>query len=286
MTRTNFLCALVAVMSLSVATAIAQERTPNRQIKEPVFRVVSTPKSHPMDPALRFAKHGLERCRKDITDYTATMIKRERVNGELLPAEYMFCKFRNGKVAEEKTVVPFSVYMKFLKPSKKKGREVIWIEGENDGKLIAHGSGPIESKFKVKLDPDGKMAMEDNRYPIYDAGIENLIVKLIQKGEEIRKLGGNCEVKYFKNATINKRSCTLIEVRHPKKLPGFDYHLARIYVDDEMQIPIRFASWYWPEVEGGNPQLLEEYTYLNVKLNVGLTNLDFDPDNPNYKYPY
>ncbi len=35
---------------------------------------------------------------------------------------------------------------------------------------------------------------------------------------------------------------------------------------------------------GGQPQLLEEYTYLNVKLNVGLTDADFDDKNPEYNF--
>ena len=31
--------------------------------------------------------------------------------------------------------------------------------------------------------------------------------------------------------------------------------------------------------------LEEEYTSLDRKLNVGLTDMDFNPDNPEYKYP-
>ena len=82
------------------------------------------------------------------------------------------------------------------------------------------------------------------------------------------------------------QGCTLLEVVHPVQRPHFDFHIARIYIDDELRIPIRFASWEWPAVAGGSPQLLEEFTYLNIKLNVGLTDLDFDSGNPNYAYPY
>ena len=31
--------------------------------------------------------------------------------------------------------------------------------------------------------------------------------------------------------------------------------------------------------------LLEEYTYVDVQLNVGLIDADFDPDNPRYDFP-
>lgn len=33
------------------------------------------------------------------------------------------------------------------------------------------------------------------------------------------------------------------------------------------------------------PVLEEEYTYMDVKLNVGLTDEDFDPDNKTYQFP-
>ena len=79
--------------------------------------------------------------------------------------------------------------------------------------------------------------------------------------------------------------CTLIEVRHPQPRPYFDFHIAHIFIDDELDIPIRYAAYSWPATAGGEPILEEEYTYLDVKVNVGLTELDFDADNPAYEFP-
>jgi hypothetical protein len=62
------------------------------------------------------------------------------------------------------------------------------------------------------------------------------------------------------------------------------FKTARIFVDDELQLPVRFASFDWPAEEGGNLVLLEEYTYTDVKLNVGLTDWDFDHRNENYRF--
>ena len=41
-----------------------------------------------------------------------------------------------------------------------------------------------------------------------------------------------------------------------------------------------------PEASGANikPQLIESYTYLNMKLNVGLTDADFNHENANYNF--
>ncbi len=73
--------------------------------------------------------------------------------------------------------------------------------------------------------------------------------------------------------------------RHP---PGparnFLFHVAQIYVDDELNLPIRYEAYDWPAEEGGKPQLTEEYTYLNLKLNNGFTDADFDIRNPNYQF--
>jgi Protein of unknown function (DUF1571) len=60
--------------------------------------------------------------------------------------------------------------------------------------------------------------------------------------------------------------------------------VARIFVDDELNVPIRYESYDWPEQAGGQPELIEEYTYLNLKLNNGFTDADFDIRNPNYGF--
>jgi len=45
------------------------------------------------------------------------------------------------------------------------------------------------------------------------------------------------------------------------------------------------VAYDWPTTPGGEAPLIEEYTYYNVKLNVGLTDLDFDKTNPAYNFP-
>ena len=54
------------------------------------------------------------------------------------------------------------------------------------------------------------------------------------------------------------------------------YHRAEFFVDDEYHLPIRVVAYDWPLDEGAPPQLLAEFTYTKVKINVGLTDQDFD----------
>lgn len=49
-------------------------------------------------------------------------------------------------------------------------------------------------------------------------------------------------------------------------------------------MPVRYAAYSWPSRPGGGPELIEEYTYLNLKLNPGLTDQDFDYHNPEYNF--
>ena len=65
---------------------------------------------------------------------------------------------------------------------------------------------------------------------------------------------------------------------------NFIFHLARIFIDDELNIPIRYEAYGWPSRTGDLPVLEEEYTYLDVKLNNGFTDDDFDIRNPNYGF--
>ena len=117
--------------------------------------------------------------------------------------------------------------------------------------------------------------------------LASLTKRLVEVGEQDMKYG-ECDVKIFRGAKINvgnvKRSVTGIEVVHPVPRKNFRFHIARIFVDDELKIPVRYESYDWPEKPGGPPQLLEEYTYTDIKLNNGFTDTDFDENNPNYHF--
>lgn len=247
---------------------------------EPVPSEANTTAPHPLDDALEMAFDGLEYMRKNIHDYTAVLVKRELVDNQLGEPQYAAIKIRNERETDELSQ-PFSIYMKFLKPRAQAGREVIWVQGRNANKLLAHEGGLLGVKT-FHLDPDGWLAMKGQRYPVYDAGIENLILKLIEKAER-DKAAGECEVVTRPNANINNRCCTLIEVIHPVRQAPYEFYKAQVFIDNELQVPIRYAAYDWPR-PGQKPQLIEEYTYINIKINVGLTDADFDPANSQYRF--
>jgi hypothetical protein len=165
----------------------------------------------------------------------------------------------------------------------------MYIEGQNDGLMYAHTTGIKDKMFgTVRIKPDGPVAMSGQHYPLTELGILNLTKRLVEVAQEDVKYG-ECEVKFFKNALIKNgtgqpRVCTCIQVVHPVPRRNFRFHMARIFVDDELNIPIRYESYEWPKEPGGAPEEIEEYTYMNLKLNNGFTDADFDIKNPNYHF--
>jgi hypothetical protein len=228
---------------------------------------------HPLMPALRWAYTGLDNIEK-IQDYSATLAKRERIGGKLLDYQYIFVKVRQK---------PFSVYMNFLAPSDVKGQEVVYVAGRNKGNMLAHGVGFQKVFGTVPLAPTGQVAMRNQRYPLTELGILNLTRRLVEVGEHDKNYG-ECEVKFYEGAKINKRVCTCIEVAHPIARRNFLFHLARIFVDKELNVPIRYEAYDWPKDPSTPAPLMEEYTYLNLKLNNGFTDADFDVRNPAYRF--
>ena len=229
---------------------------------------------HPLAPTLRQAEEALAKLEKT-DDYSAILVKRERIDGAVGDYEYLSLKVRHKA---------FSVYMRFLGPSNIEGREVLYMAGKNGGNMLVHEAGLKGMLLgTLTLAPDGYLAMRGQHYPLTEIGIMNLTRRLAEVGKQDSKYG-ECEVKFFADAKVDDRACTCIQVIHPKPRRNFLFHLARIFVDDELNLPIRYEAYDWPKDPGGEPELIEEYTYLKLKLQPGFTDDDFSAQNPAYHF--
>ncbi|OHB80271.1 MAG: hypothetical protein A2W31_16045 [Planctomycetes bacterium RBG_16_64_10] len=267
--RRNVLVCFAAMLVL-VALGSAAPADASRQVLAPA--------EHPLMPALRLAYDVRAHIVREVKDYSCVLIKRERVDGQLLGHQYLFAKIRHEQVRAGRVVTPFSVYLHFLSPLRLRGREVLYVKGQNDGKLIARKGGPRFSYVTVSLDPLNESAMKGNRYPITEIGIQNLVERLIEVGHEEMKqdpASQHCEVKFFDQAKVCGRECFSIRIGYPEEEREQRFHFVRIYVDKELRVPIRYEAYDFPEVAGGAAKLLEEYTYRDLKLNIGLTDEDF-----------
>ncbi len=230
----------------------------------------NAPVEHSLQPVIRYAR-GIRDKVDDIRDYTAVFAKLER-HGNDLEKTIINIKFRTE---------PFSVYMKFVKPHK--GREVIYVDGKNGGNLLAHETGFKSLAGTLSLNPTGSRAMKGNRHPITEFGMGKMVDILIDIWEADLK-HDDVRVRYFPNAKIGTRECKVIQTWHPEPKPGIQFHMTRLFIDNQTKLPIRVQQLGFPTEKGGEPPIIEDYTYTQIRTNVGLRNIDFDTRNPKYDY--
>jgi hypothetical protein len=252
-----------------VASRVVPETT-----SQPQFNLTQLPGEHPLMPALRVAKEGLEYIDANIPGYQAILYKQERIDGELQPQEVAFVQVRHK---------PFSVHMFFLSPNK--GRECVYSDAPDGskGKMFARDCG-LRRKFGVwELDPDGALAMKGQKYPITKLGVRNLTSELVTVASNDVNFG-ECEVTTSQTVIGpkdgEKRPVTVIEATHPVPRKNFRFYKAQVFIDNELRVPIRYCAYLWPAKEGEAPPLEESYTYLNLKIVNNFTDADFSKDNP------
>lgn len=210
-----------------------------------------------------------------VMDYTARFTKIEQLDGKKEPLEQvMEMKCRQK---------PFSIYFLY-NSTKEAGREVIFVEGANDGNLLAHEKGLKSLAGTLHLKPDDKQVMDENRYPITEVGIAKIVEKSQKIWEAERgRNAKNMEVK-FGSEKVGSVDCDVVEVKRLKPEDGFKFSLTRVFFDKQTKLPIRAIEYGWPAKNGEKAPLLEDYTYSDLKTNVHLTDADFDPKNRNYGF--
>ncbi len=210
---------------------------------------------------------------RNVRDYTCTFSKRERIKGHLTPLQVIMMKARTQ---------PRSIYLKFRQPSP--GREAIYIVGSHDGRVLVHDVGLNKLLAgTLSLEPTGSRAMEGCRHPISEAGIGPLLETLQARWSS--ELAPTESVVAFRDdQMVGTRRCTMIETTHPQQQPEFMFYRVRLFVDDELRLPIHFEAYDWPSSPGTPAKLVEDYTFSNLRLNVGLSDLDFNVSNGNYAF--
>lgn len=226
--------------------------------------------SHPLAPGLRLAVES-RRALDSVKDYSASFFKEEMVGKTRI----------NHQLSLKVRETPFSAYLRYENPHK--GREAIFVTGQNNDKMLAHGTGIEAIVGTLELDPSGDRALEESRYPITNIGMRNLLeLTIAQWNSELNVPG--VKVRYFPNAKVSNVECRVFESSYDKKHKGVKFHMTRLYVDKKTAFPVRVEQFDFPTKTGAKPAILEQYTYLNVKANGGLKDIDFDVKNPGYDF--
>jgi hypothetical protein len=139
-----------------VQTTVPATPTSNHKHEETVEDILRT------DP-MRFLRMSLDKIDKEITGYTCTFEKREfPLKGKLLGWEVIHVDYKRQ---------PHSVRMKW-KSGSWMADSVLYVEGQNDGKMWGIGAGPLRFAGLQAYDPEGEKAQASGRYFITSFGFE------------------------------------------------------------------------------------------------------------------
>ena len=274
----------VLVGHLSAAPPQATPVTANRlAVPEPDAAVPPPPPSpHPLEPALEHAARSLAFLTTEVRDYSCRVVKQERIDGRLQPMEFIDAKVRHRREAAGEVMQRAGLYLHFLAPAAVADREVLWVEGRNNGRMTVRRGGTRFQYLTLDLDPRGDAALQHSRYPASESGMLDMVQKLIEVGQADMQYG-ECEVRSFAGVKLDGRPCECIEVTHPRRRSEFRFHVARIFIDDEYPLPVRYEAYDWPAADE-EPPLVEQYTFQNVKLNVGFSDAEFERGYAGYRF--
>lgn len=221
-----------------------------------------------------------ERFLAGIEGYTATLTKQEVVGNELLDEQSMHLKCRQN---------PFSVYLVWQ--SGDTGREVIYVEGRNDGKLIAHDGGWKARLPAFNLHPECRLAMLDARYPVTSAGFKSIITMMLDQHRDDLISGAVASCDVDENQSYDGRRCVMFTTQYKSREVSPTYRKSITYLDHEWNLPVRTDHFEWPaNGDAGDDKdldpktLIESYSFTDVKLPAPLSDSDFDRNNPEYRF--
>ncbi len=243
-----------------------------REVK-PVTWPETRLEGQPAKELLLRVMQAVDRTFRRVASYTLTFRKQERINGKLLPEQTYFLKVRQE---------PFAIYMKGIEPIA--GRELIYAVGHYDNHVIGHPVGMARYLVpRLKVPPDHPMIMSESRHPMNQAGLGNLIHKLLgfrqmdmEEPEEITILDGT--------TTADGKQWLRSTHIHPLQRPGRPLARSEILYDPVSRLPLRFTGFDWPAEGKADQPLGERYCYDDLDLDAVLTAKDFDPANPEYEF--
>jgi outer membrane lipoprotein-sorting protein len=187
-----------------------------------------------------------------VHDYKTTFIRQEQIKGRLSAEEFIDLEFKR----------PFMIRMRWQK-GKNKGREVVYVEGSDEDKVLVRLNGLMGRFVRLLLlDPEGALAMRGSHRSIRQAGIGNLVDSVL-KMTDSAKQSGDLTLRFLGEEVLGGRDVYLIE----RILPSAKYDSPRtlIYVDKAFELPVQIMRF---DARG---DLFERYTYGDLRINQDIS---------------
>ena len=215
----------------------------------------------------------VEHFSKDVTDYTGTFFKQERINDKICDPQEIDFKFKTK---------PHSIFMEW-KNNPGKIDKLLYVENANDNKALLHPRGVFSWIKSVKRAPNDKDIMKSTLKPCTEFGFEKIAKSMLKEFKDYNVKfisspchsleGGNPALKSLAEGEANSEHtqiCTIIKFElstdNPKK--GSPTKVTVTY-DTNIHAPIERIAYNKQNL------LMYSYTYKNLKFNTNLTDKNF-----------
>lgn len=250
MKRHRYSCRFMALAVLSVmlfnTSVRADDRDPVAVLKPLMEQFVATAKS--------------------IDDYRVTMTKQQFGDGKLQPMETLALKHRRADDCR---------YLRWTEaPSK--GREVLFCPGRYEGKVKVREPGMLG--MTLSLSPDSSLLrMKGNLRPIQDTGVFNF-AELIEDDLASAATPEGPAPSLIEREVHGQASVCLRREQGESTSTHYQAGARELCFEKDSALPTEAVIW------DRSGQLMEHFTFRDFRTNVGLTDADFDADNPEYGF--
>jgi hypothetical protein len=201
-----------------------------------------------------------------LRDYAGTFTRQERVGGALSAEQVGEMKVR---------VAPAGVYVRFARPDAVAGAEVAYSAAKKDGKVRYRPAGVAGRKGFQVLPTDDPKFLADHRHPVTGWGMGPILDRVSAAVAREKTLNNPVEV-FTSDYKFASRDVTRYEVltRRPH---AFRYAAKMVvFVDKETRLPVRFEAYDDPKPGAAAGELIEAYSFTDLKFNTGLGENAFD----------
>lgn len=206
-------------------------------------------------------KQSLAHYKANYRCYICTLVKHERINGQLQNEQWIDVKFMES---------PFSVSMHWTKNSPL-GDRVLYVEGKYNGNMLINPANALLLRLTgtVQREPQSKDAMANTLRPVTQFGFRRMMESLLdiyelaaQRKEGAMQFKGYQEVAGVKAMVLQR------------DLPARNDYPAKTtvwYLDPQRLVPLGMVAYDWSD------QLICSYIYKDIKLDADLDQEDFSP---------
>ncbi len=217
----------------------------------------------------------------------ATLERARAANARVQDASYTLhrLEWKGGRYLDQQQILvkcrrPDDIYLRWTGEAHQ-GREVIYRGvGWNDGRLRVNPGRLLPT---LDLDPTGGLAMQNSRQPVWMSSIVRTVDTTMRNHDA---LTADPEM----NATYRDLGTRLVhgvpshcyEADLPKdRYPQLYARQVLVCMSRESGLPTRFKAW---DHEDGQLRVVSDYSYQDLRINTGLSDADFDPDNEAYGF--